>query len=192
MARDVRRPLALAALTLAAAACGDGTGTGVDPLTPAEVEGVYLVCTLTFTPTQPALPPANLLERIIDTTPPVGRPGPSVALSGDAAVFDLVYTRQGNNFLQQLRGEMEFGENSVFLRMFQGGPAVGIPAELLLPPHLDLVFSATPRRLTAGEEVSGYSVARADYARAAGISEDNLAPRINGHVTALFSAEGCG
>jgi hypothetical protein len=190
--RTARPPLAAAAFALAAAACSDGYASDPDRLTPADVEGVYQICTLIFTPVQAALPVADLRARIINAAPPASRPAPSVALSGTAALFDLVYTRQGTNFVQQIRGEVEFGDNSVFLRMYTGSNAVGVPAELLLPPHLDLVFSASPRRLTAGSEVSSYFVNRADYTRAAGISEEGLQNRIQGHVTALFSAEGCG
>ncbi|HEU0015174.1 MAG TPA: hypothetical protein VFQ45_15900 [Longimicrobium sp.] len=186
-----RPGLLLAAAALLAACDGNGGFAG-ERLTPADVAGVYQVCTLIFTPSQGALPAANLLQRVIETNPPAGRPGPSVALSPEVPRFDLAYTRRGDNFIRQLAGEVEFGQNSVFLRMYSGGAPAGVPAELLLPPHLDLVYSASPRRLTAGAEVSGYYVNRADYARAAGITEEDLQARIFGHVTAVLSAEGCG
>ncbi|HWK88646.1 MAG TPA: hypothetical protein VNP72_01575 [Longimicrobium sp.] len=189
-------PAARPGIVLAAAllAACDGTGRYAgDRLNPIDVGGVYQVCTLTFTPSQTALPVADLLQRVIETAPQGGRPGPSVALSSSAPRFDLVYTHRGDNFVRQIDGEVEFGQNSVFLRMYTGSSAPGVPAELLMPPHLDLVYTSSgPRRLTAGTEVSGYNVNRADYARAAGITEEGLQPRIFGHVTALFSAQGCG
>ncbi|HEX8904684.1 MAG TPA: hypothetical protein VF771_07565, partial [Longimicrobiaceae bacterium] len=90
------------------------------------------------------------------------------------------------------RGDVEFGGHSVFLFLTSQSPTI-VQQEALLPPsHLDLVFDAGARRLTAGAEVSGYYVRRSDYARAAGISEEGLQDRILGHITAMLSEGSCG
>lgn len=184
------RAAALLALALPAA-CDAGAGTPPELLTPAEVQGIYLVCELRFTPVQRALPAADVLGSVMDPDPPAGRARPSLALSGTAPEFDLVYTRAADGALQQLRGDVEFGPTSVFLYP-SSQTASQVALEALLPPaHLDLVFHRAPRRLTAGSEVSAYAVRRRDYARAVGISEDGLQERLLGHVTAVFAEGSC-
>lgn len=178
-------------VTVLAAACDGGGGTEPDRLTPAEVAGVYHICRLRFTPNQSALPVADVLASVIDTTPPAGKPTPTLTLSGVAPEFELVYTRRSDAFLQQVRGDVEFGDGSVFLYITSQVPT-NIPQEALLPSsHLDLVFNAGTRRLTAGSEVSTYWVRRSDYTRAAGISGEGLQDRIYGHISAEFSAGAC-
>ncbi|HET7464211.1 MAG TPA: hypothetical protein VFJ82_23340 [Longimicrobium sp.] len=175
---------------VALAACADG-GTPPRRLTPAAVAGVYGLCSLTFTPVQTALPAANLVGSVIDPAPAPGRPPPSLTLSGVAAQFELLYTHAGDGALRQVRGDVEYGDGSVFLYLTSQSPTI-VQQEALLPPgHLDLVFHASPRRLTAGSEVSAYTVRRSDYTRAAGISEEGLQDRITGHVAAVFSADPC-
>jgi hypothetical protein len=184
------------ALTLALAAClaalggcdGDGGGTNPDRLTPAEVAGTYRVCVLRFVPTQTALPEADVLARVMNTTPPATLPAPSVSLSGTAPQYELVYARRGDNFLQQLRGGVSFTEDAVGLSL--GGEASAVVRESLLPSVLTLSFNAGQRLLgTSGTPV--YSVRRADYARAAGVTEEGLQERINGRLTAVFVADAC-
>jgi hypothetical protein len=174
------------------AGCGGDPGTGAAPLTPADVQGVYFICTLRFTPVQTALPAVDLLARVIDPAPAAPAQGASLTLSGAAPEFELVYSHRGDAALRQVRGDVEFGAGSVFLYLTSQSPTI-IQQEALLPPyHLDLVFHASPRRLTAGDEVSAYDVRRSDYTRAAGISGEDLQDRIRGHVTATFSAGACG
>lgn len=175
---------------LALAACADG-GALPRPLVPADVAGVYRLCSLTFTPTQTALPAANLVGSVIDPAPGPGKAEPSLTLSGVAPQFELLYTHAGDGALRQVRGDVEYGDNSVFLYLTSQTPTI-IQQEALLPPnHLDLVYHASPRRLTAGSEVSAYSVRRSDYTRAAGISEEGLQDRITGHVAAVFAEGTC-
>ncbi|HEU0055459.1 MAG TPA: hypothetical protein VFQ39_19865 [Longimicrobium sp.] len=182
--------LPAAVLLAALAACDGGSGFDSDPLTPQQVAAVYQVCSLKFTPTQTALPVADLLQGVVQRTPPAGKPLPTLTLSPSSAQYELVYTRKSDNFLQQLRGTVEYGDNSVFLNV--GAASAIVPQELLLPPsHLDLVFSTAPKRLSAGVEVSQYSVRREDYARAAGITEEGLAQRIFGHLSAGFAEGDC-
>lgn len=184
-----RAAAALAAAVLAA--CGSDSPEVAAPLTPADVQGVYRVCTLRFAPVQTAIPTADLLLTVIDTSSAPGRPGASVTLSGVAPQFELVYAHRGDGALRQVRGDVEFGEHSVFLFPASQSPTI-IQQEALLPPeHLDLVYDAAARRLTAGPEVSAYSVRRADYARAAGITEEGLQDRILGHVNAVLQEGAC-
>ena len=181
--------MAVAAVLLG---CSGDLGPGARTLTPADVQGVYRICTLRFTPVQTFLPPVDLLASVIDPAPAPPAQGASLTLSGAAPEFELVYTHRGDGALRQVRGDVEFGTGSVFLYLTSQSPTI-IQQEALLPPgHLDLVFHASPRRLTAGDEVSAYEVRRLDYTRAAGISEEGLADHILGHVTAVFSTEACG
>lgn len=184
------RTLALAACTLAAA-CGSDGVTPPDLLTPADVEGTYLLCELRFTPSQRALPAADVLAAVMIADPPAPLPPPSITLSGAAPEFELVYTRRRDGAPQRLRGDVEFGTGSVFLYLHSQAPSV-VPFETLLPQaHLDLVFHAASGRMTAGGEVSAYYVNRRDYAAAAGIPEEGLQERIVGHITAA-AARDCG
>ena len=186
-------PRAALVLPLAlAAACATDGGSSPDLLTPADVRGAYRVCVLRFTPVQRALPVADVLARVMDADPPPGQPAPTVTLGGAAPEFELEYTRRGDGAVQRLRGDMEFGSTSVFLYPHSQTASL-VPLETLLPPgHWDLVFHPAARRLTAGAEVSVYSVRRQDYARAAGISAEGLQERISGHVTAELAEGPCG
>lgn len=184
-------PILGAAALAPALACYDGTLPAPDTLTPAEVGGVYAVCELRFTPSHGGLPEADVLAAVIDAAPAEGPP-PSLTLSGTAPEFELVYVRRRDGSVQRLGGEMEYGEGSVFLYSTSRLPSA-VPFEALLPwAHLDLVFHAATRRLTAGVEVSAYSVRRGDYAAAAGIGTEGLPDRIWGHITAAFAEGTCG
>lgn len=179
-------PLCLAAV---AAGCGGDGGTGFQTLRPEDVQGVYAVCTLRFSPDQTALPTADVLQSVINPNPPAPKQPPSLTLSGQAAQYQLVYTRKSDNFLQQLSGGVGFGAQSVFLT-FPSAADDETVRELLLPPELALDYSPGSRRLTSFP-LSSYAVRRADYARAAGITETGLQPTITGQLTATFSAGGC-
>jgi hypothetical protein len=182
----------LGCVLLAVTAGCSGTGSvDFDRLSAAEVQGVYLICALRFTPVQGALPSVDVLARVVDAAPPPPSPGASLTLSGIAPEFDLVYTRRGSGSLRQVQGDVEFGENSVFLYLTSRSPTI-IQQEALLPPnHLDLVYDGRTLQLTAGDEVSAYYVRRSDYTLAAGISEEGLQDRILGHVQARFARGSC-
>ena len=181
--------LAAPALLALLAACDGGGGSGADRLSPSEVQGVYQVCALRFAPEQPALPTADLLQTVVHTSPPAGKPIPTLTLS-PSGQFELVYTRRSDAFLQQVRGDVGYRSSAVLIG-FPDQDASAIVRETLLPgSNLVLEFDASPRRLsTAG--TSFYSVRRADYARAAGIPETGLQERITGMLTATFSVSGC-
>jgi hypothetical protein len=170
-------------------ACDGGGGTGGSRLNAADVAGVYQVCDLAFTPSNAILPAAELLRTVVDTTPSPGRPEPTLAVALNGT-YDLVYTRQSDNFLQQLRGNVSYGQELIGLDLSSGT----LPAELLLPRVLSLRFNGTGgQRLTAGAgDNFPYAVSRADYARAAGVSEEGLQNTINGSLRASLSTGGCG
>jgi len=137
------------------------------------------------------LPVANVLTSVIDATPAPPALPAAVTLSGTDSTFDMTYTRRGTGALRVVHGDVEYGPHSVFLYLTSQTPTI-IQQEALLPPaHLDLVFDKATGRLTAGEEVSSYFVRLSDYASAAGISEEGLQDRIQGHLTAVFSSGSC-
>lgn len=188
--RTLSRALAVAALPALAACDGDG-GTGGDRLSLAEVAGTYQICALRFQPTQAALPAADVLAAVVNLSPPAGRPLPSLNVWSDARVFDLAYTRKANNALQTARGSVELRSASVVAELGTQGAGAAVAQELLLPSAWELRFLPDPNRLAAGAETGPYEVPRADYARAAGITEDGLQPRISGTMTATLSTAGC-
>lgn len=186
------RPLARLALALPLVAvlpaCGDG-GTGGQRLTPAQVQGVYSVCSLKFAPTQTAFPVADLLATVVNTTPPAPKQPPSFTLSGQASSYQLIYTRRSDNFLQQLTGGVNYRTTQVSIN-FPDEDDSEIVRELLLPQAMAFNFSDNPRVLSTAGSLT-YSVRRSDYARAAGISEQGLADRISGTLTATFTTGAC-
>lgn len=183
----MRRALVLLPALALLAACDRDGGNEPDRLSPEVVAGVYNLCTLRFQPSNAALPSADLLRTVVDTTPPAGRPEATIALAQNA-VYDMVYTTEQSAFLAQFRGSIEYMENGVSLSVPSNDEDATL---LLLPRPLQLSFNATTRRLTG--DVSGFPhpVARADYARAAGISEEGLQNTINGSLTVVFSANTC-
>ena len=190
---NLRPPSALArtlALCAAAAlpACGDG-GTNQQRLTPGDVQGVYSVCSLRFTPSQSAFPVADLLATVVNPSPPAPKQPPSLTLSGQAYAYQLVYTRRSDNFLQLLDGDVELRESAVAVD-FPDEDDSEVVRELLLPPELAFNFADNPRRLSSAGSLT-YSVRRSDYARAAGISEEGLQERISGHLDATFTTGAC-
>ena len=182
----MRRTLVLIpALALLAACDGDG-GTRSDPLRPDEVAGVYSLCTLRFQPSQTALPVADLLQTVVDTTPPAGRPEATIALAANGT-YDMAYTAAQTSFIEQLRGSIGYREDALALSV----PVQDQAAALLLPRSLLLSYNAANRRLTGDAGGFAYPVARADYASAAGISQEGLQNTINGNLSVVFSANGC-
>jgi len=177
-----------AAALLALAACGGDNGFSVDRLTPAEVGGSYDVCLLRFRPENAAFPVADLLASVMDTTPPANRPEPSLALSSTNQQYDLVYTRQRDNFLQQLRGSTGLGQHTVTATFFGEEPGT-VASEVLLPRQVEFTFHEAPQRLT--DTTTLYTVRRADYAAAAGISESGLQERVTGRLEAGLQVGGC-
>ena len=120
----MRRTLVLLPALTLLAACDGGGGTGADSLDPAEVAGVYKLCTLRFQPGNPAFPVADLLTTVVDTTPPPGRPRPTIALATNGA-YDLAYTEAGTAFLEQVRGSIGYHETSIALACPSEPPGLG-------------------------------------------------------------------
>lgn len=183
------RVFPLAALAVAAACDSDG-GTNPRPrLTPADVQGVYNICSLRFTPVQNALPSANLLQFVVNPSPPAPKQPPSLTLSGQTATYQLLYTRRSDNFTQDLRSNVALGVDELILSVPDEASSE-VRREMLLPGQMLLHFSDNPRQLTAVGEL-GYNVRRADYARAAGITEEGLQDRIAGSLTGVFAVGNC-
>lgn len=180
-----RNFLLLPAFALLAACNGDG-GSGSDRLRPEEVAGVYNLCTLRFQPANAALPAADLLVTVVDTTPPAGRPEATIALAANGT-YDMVYTAQQTAFIEQVRGSIGYREDAVTLSI----PTQQQATALLLPRPVLLSFNAGQGRLSGDASGVGHAVARYDYARAAGISEEGLQGTINGTTTVAFSAGAC-
>lgn len=183
----MRRTLVLLPALLLAACDGGGGGTGSDRLTPQEVAGVYNLCTLRFQPTNGALPVADLLTSVVDTTPPATRPEASLALAANGT-YDLAYTEGGTAFLQQIRGSVSYQRDAIALNIPANDPDANT---LLLPRPLRLAFNSSQGRLTGDASGIAHSVARLNYASAAGISEDGLQNTINGTLTAVFATGAC-
>lgn len=182
----MRRTFALLPALTLLAACDGGGGSGSDRLTPQEVAGVYNLCTVRFQPANPVLPVADLLTTVIDTTPPAGRPEATIALATNGS-YDLVYTAVETAFVEQVRGSISYHETAI---------ALSVPTEqqatvLLLPRPLILSFNSAAGRLTGDASETPHAVARYDYARAAGISEDGLQNTINGVTKVVFAQGAC-
>jgi hypothetical protein len=179
MRATVVRLLALSTL-FGAAAC-DGDGPGPSRLTLQEVSGVYRVCTLRFVPQNSAFPAANLLERVVDTTPPAGKLEPTVTLFADRPEYQLAYTRS-DAASQDFRSSVTLSGEQVLLRFYTDDDSRGqVPSELLLPRDVRLDFQSGPRRLSTSASRT-YSVARREYARAAGVDESGFAATIPGSL----------
>jgi hypothetical protein len=186
MTHAARRFAALLALPLAA--CGEN-GFAEDPLTPSEVQGSYSVCLLRFRPENPILPVADVLDAVMDSTPPTGLPMPSVAVSGTAYHYQLRYAREQDAFLRLLEGNLGMGETTVTARFYENNDPGAVASELLLPGSLTFTFSDAPRRLT--DTTTIYTVRRADYAAAAGVPETDLQDRVSGRLEASLRVGGC-
>ncbi|HEX2207052.1 MAG TPA: hypothetical protein VHG93_05175 [Longimicrobium sp.] len=169
------------------AACDGGSGTGSDTLTPQEVAGVYELCRLRFQPSNSALPVADLLTSVVDTTPPAGRPEPTIALARNGT-YDLAYTDQQSAFLEQIRGSIGYRRDQITLSLPSGNANA---AALLMPRTLLLNYSAAEGSLTGDASGFPYPVTRADYASAAGISQEGLQSSINGTLQVTFNVDGC-
>ncbi|HET7464210.1 MAG TPA: hypothetical protein VFJ82_23335 [Longimicrobium sp.] len=184
------RVVPLAAAALLTAACDGGGGISNPPrLTPADVQGVYSFCSLKFVPAQTALPQANLLASIVALNPPAPKQPPSLTLSGQSASYQLLYTRKTDSFTQDLRGTVALGVDEIILSV-PDEATTEVRRELLLPAQLLLHFGRSPNQLAVTGDIL-YSVRRADYAHAAGISEEGLQDRINGSLTGLLTTGAC-
>ncbi len=165
------------------AACGDSTG----PVTAEDVGGVYQVCSLAFTPGGGTLPTVNVRAAVMDTTP--GSPNPaSLTLSTQVRDFELAYTPRNDVLVRRPSGTYEAGRNTVTLAFTD---AVQVASTLLLPPRFRLEVQTSPKAFHASPENQDvYRVARADYARLAGISQTNLPEQIEGNASARFVITG--
>lgn len=179
--KGFRRSMCLMALVPALAACGDATGSS--NLSPVDVAGLYEICTLTFTPDNPTQPPVDIRARAFETTDSRIQL-PHLALDVDRT-SGLIFTRKDQFVRQEIRGTYDLSESGVILRLSKSAD----PASYLLPEMLRLDFQPSPLQLST--DGVGYSAAREDYARLAGIPETGLAEKIPGHLVARAESESC-
>jgi hypothetical protein len=181
------RPAALFA-TLILTACGDVVPVGPVLLTPDEVGGVYAACSMEFRPT--GLAHVDLLVAATEPNPAPPLPVPNLKLSRQVRSFELEYTPRGDVLPVRLNGNYVLGASTVRLD-FAGSPSA-LESALLLTNSLTLSFSPEPGELTI--ESPRYTVARQDYGRLAGLSQDemrNLQDRIEGTLTGRFTRGAC-
>lgn len=171
-------------LLFATAACDDDNGGPLGPL-PEDVAGLYQVCSLDFDPEGDLLTTVNIIERGIETEDPHRPPQLQVDASRE---FQLVFTPKGQFVQRTITGAYTPVATRVQFGFTGGTVAAGA---FLFPQSLELAFQETPKSLTTAA-TAVYDVARADYARLAGVSESGLADRIPGRMMAVFQAGGCG
>lgn len=169
---------------LALGGCGDASG-GITGPSPEEVAGIYSICSLTFDPGGDLLADVDIVDRGFEPgSQEIRAPQLQIDATRD---FQVVFTPEGQFVERTLLGT--YVPAGTRLRLsFTGGTAAA--ADYLLPPTLELAFQETPKSLTTAATPL-YEVDRDDYARLAGISESNLAPRIEGRLMAVFQAGGC-
>lgn len=180
-----RKAAACGVLVLALAACGDEPRGPTGP-TGEEVAGIYSVCALTFDPEGDLLTEVDVLDRGIETDEDSGVRAPQLQVDASRQ-FQLLFTPEGQFVERNLSGTYTPAGTRVRLT-FSAGTAQA--ASFLLPGTLELAFQATPKSLTTAA-TTVYDVARADYARLAGVSESGLADRIPGRLMAVFQSPGC-
>jgi hypothetical protein len=163
-------------------ACGDSTG----PVSTEDVGGVYQVCSLVFTPGGGTLPAVNVRAVVMDTASTSPNP-PRLTLSTQVRDFELAYTPRNDVLVRRPGGSYEAGRNTVTLAFTD--PAL-VASTLLLPARLRLEVQVSPKALQASDTQDVHRVARADYARLAGISQTNLPTEIEGSVSGRFVITG--
>jgi hypothetical protein len=168
-----RKEVALALLAPALAACGDATGSS--SLTPADVAGLYEICTMRFIPDNPTQPDVDIRATVFETTKP-GVRSPQLALDVDRRA-GILFTLKDRNVPDELTGSFNLTGDRVVVSL----PASEDPSSFLLPGSLSLDFQTTVPELTSDANV--YSVDRDDYARLSGVSEAGLAAQIPGHLS---------
>jgi hypothetical protein len=180
------RRLLLLLCVPALAACGDSTGPG-DNLTTQDVAGIYSLCALSFVPEGGVLPAVDIRAKAFETTNTQVLQ-PRVTVDVNPATFELKYTPIGQFSDRELDGSYTIRGNTVTLKFGTGSDVA--PGTLLLPGTIPVDFQKSPQALST-DGTAVYNVAKADYARLAGISESGLAAQIPGRTTARFSTGSC-
>ncbi|CAN5630821.1 hypothetical protein BH23GEM6_BH23GEM6_04060 [soil metagenome] len=181
------RSIALLSL-LALTACGSSTGTRGALLTQEQVSGVYSACSLIFQPT--GLPSVDLLAIGTERNPAPPLPTPNLKLSRQVSDFELEYTPRGDVLPRRFTGRYVLGTSRVTLEFAATPQALG--SALLLPANLTMEYQASSGEMLVSSP--RYTVAREDYGRFAGLSEEqmrNLQPRIEGILTGRFTRGPC-
>jgi hypothetical protein len=174
--------------TVALAACGGSSTTLPRALTPADVGGVYAACTLAFQPTGLAV--VDLLAAATEPSPNPPLPPPNLKISAQIRDFELEYTPRGDVLPRRFTGSYQLGTSSVTLQFAATPGQLG--SALLLTPTVQLEYQPSTERLVVS--TARYTVAREDYGRLAGLSEEqmrNLQERIEGTLTGHFARGSC-
>jgi hypothetical protein len=164
------------------AACDDD-GTGPERLTGEDVAGFYDVCSLTFTP-EGDLPVVAIDEAAFAQGEQIRVPQ---LIVNPSRTFELSFTPEGQLSDEELRGTLDLGVNRVRARFTTGTVD---RSDFLLPAEFTLNFQESPQTLRL-ERSPVFNVARADFARLAGISESGLAQQIPGRFSARFAVGSC-
>lgn len=169
-------------LPLTLVACSDGPTDRSRNLTSEQVAGVYEICSLSFAPSGGQLPAVDIRAAVMDTAPTPPLRQPILKVARGTLVFELEYVPKDDFVERRISGRYTLGPETVSLT-FPGSEEVQARSTLLLPSPLVTRADVNARTLTVGAEQPAYTVARADYARLAGVPETNLAPQIQGSVT---------
>jgi hypothetical protein len=172
---------ALGAAALLATGCDESTGP---QLSVDKVAGVYQLCSLTFTPTNTALPSVDVRAAAIESDPTDGLPRPNLKLDTDRS-FEFEYVAKGRVRPSRPSGTYSLRADGVTVNF--GGSSAEVSSVLLLPSRLSLELVESPKALVASGTGATYSVARGDYARLAGVQEAGLAGQIPGSASARFA-----
>ncbi len=181
------RPLALLLPALVISACGGSGPSTPRLLTPAEVGGVYVVCSLSFQPT--GLQSVNLLEAATEPDPAPPLPPPNLKVSTQVRDFELEYTPRGDVLPRRFTGSYQLGPSAVTLQF--AATETALNSAMLLTNNITLDFEPSGRLVSTTPR---YTVPRQDYGRLAGLSEEqmrNLQERIEGTLVGHFSRGTC-
>jgi hypothetical protein len=175
------------ALPLLLTACSGGPTDREKNLTSEQVAGVYEICSLRFAPSGGQLPAVDIRAAVMDTAPTPPLRQPILKVARGTLVFELEYVPRNDFLEQRLSGRYALGPETLTLT-FPGSEEVQARSTLLLPTPLVMRADVAARTLTVGAEQPAYTVARADYARLAGVAETNLAPQIQGSVSGRLAS----
>lgn len=173
---------ALAAVPLALGACSDRS-TGPQVLTPAEVGGEYLVCSLTFQPNQTLLPGVDVRAVATDTMP---NRVAQLNVDNLSLAAEMEYYPPGGTLRRRHAATYQPAARSILLSFTAPAPLL---SELFLPASLELDFDAEPNRLSLLR--ANHGVLKESYSTYAEVSPEGLADTIRGTLAAEFQVGTC-
>jgi hypothetical protein len=181
------RPVAMLLPALVLSACGGSGSTTPRVLTPADVGGVYAICSLSFQPT--GLQGVDLLAAATEPNPSPPLPAPNLKVSTQVRDFEFEYTPRGDVLPRRFTGSYQLGATTMTLQFAANVTALN--SAMLLNNTVTLDRDAAGRFVIATPR---YTVPRQDYGRLAGLSEEqmrNLQERIEGTLVGHFARGAC-